>query len=137
VVYYNGDLWAADTAASTNIPSVSDPHWDLIDEPTLQAQYTKYYGGYYTTISCLAPVNFRANIEDITGENTIEVLNGCLGLSVTDKSNYASNNNNGHALVNFTDYIRISITRPDNSSYILSSVPGTDVDESIAAPYFA
>jgi len=137
VVFHNGDLWAANTAASTNIPVVSDPHWDLIDEPTLEAQYPKYFGTSSTIISCLSPVNFSANIEDIAGENTIEVLPGCLGLSVTDTSNYNSNNNNGHAFVNFSDYIRISVTRPDNSSYILSSVIGTDVDESIAAPYFA
>jgi hypothetical protein len=75
-----------------------------------------------------------ASIEDSLGENTIEVLDGCLGLSVEDESNYSANNNSGHALSDFTDYIRISVTRPDNSVHILSSVPGTDVDEAISAP---
>jgi len=134
VVYWNGDLWAADTVASTNTPAVADPHWDLIDEPTLEAGYPKYTESNNIVVSCLATVNFRASIEDITGENTIEVLSGCLGLSVTDMSNYANNNNSGHVLSDFSEYIRISVTRPDNSAYILSSVPATDVDESIGVP---
>jgi hypothetical protein len=134
VVYYNGDLWAADTAASTNTPAVGDPHWDLIDEPTLESGFPKYTGTDNAVISCLTAVNFMASIEDSLGENTIEVLDGCLGLSVEDESNYSANNNSGHALSDFTDYIRISVTRPDNSVNILSSVPGTDVDEAISAP---
>jgi len=134
VVFWNGDLWAADTAASTNTPAAGDPHWVLIDEPTLEAGFPKYTDSGNVVISCLATTNFVANIEDITGENTIEVLDGCLGLSVTDTSNYNNNNNSGHTLSDFSEYIRVKVTRPDNSAYILSSVTGTDVDETISAP---
>jgi hypothetical protein len=134
VVYYNGSLWAANVVSATSFPAMGDPQWDLIDETALESNFPKYTGVDTAAISCLPATNFMASIEDASGENTIEVLNGCTGLSVEDTSNYSSNNNSGHTLPDFTDYIHITITRPDNSVYTMSSQPGTDVDEAISAP---
>lgn len=137
VVYHNGDLYAAATLTSTSTPSAPSADWILLDEPTLEASYLKYRDNQYIQVECLPETPYSTSITDSLGVNTIEVLDGCLGLSVTDASNYAQNTSPCHTLSNFTDYIKIEITRPDNSVYVLSSITAVDVDESIAAPYFS
>lgn len=76
---------------------------------------------------------FNASLVNEEGEITISEINECLGLNIEDATIYSSNTP-GHNLVNFTDYIRIELTRGDGSLYIMSSVDGEDVDEVITAP---
>lgn len=76
---------------------------------------------------------FYANLLDENSEISISEIPGCLGLNIVDGTVY-SNNTDGHGLANFSDYIRIEITRGDNSLYIMSSIAGDDVDEIIQAP---
>ena len=76
---------------------------------------------------------FNASLINEEGEITINEIDECLGLNIEDATIYTSNTP-GHNLANFTDYIRIELTRGDGSLYIMSSIDGEDVDEVITAP---
>lgn len=77
--------------------------------------------------------NFKSSLIDpTTGLNTLVVNDTCSVLTFTDTSNFDTNDQDGHDRSDFTDYRRVVITTGDGSTYIMSSIAGSDVDEIIA-----
>lgn len=137
VVYYNGILWAAVTVApfSGSTPSMTNTDWVAINENTLEVSYPRYYTTTNVVVTCLTPTIFQASlIDQTTKRNSIDVDTACSKLTIVDNANYTTNSEVGHTLSDFSDYIRIEITNPDNDVYVMSSVTGTDVDETIQVP---
>lgn len=76
---------------------------------------------YQTTFD--DPLN--SNIPDVVVDSV------CENIVSEDHSDYAGNGESGHALADFTDYRKVTITRPDASTYVFSSLG--DGDELINA----
>lgn len=73
-------------------------------------------------------------IDPATGLNSLDINNSCSVLSIMDFSNYDTNDDPGHARADFTDYRKITISRPKAGDYVMFTIDGEGVDEVIAPP---
>jgi hypothetical protein len=80
--------------------------------------------------------NFKTSLIDLTtGLNTLVVNSTCTSLAIEDTSNFDTNDQDGHARSDFSDYRKIVITTGDGRSiYTMCSIDGDDVDEVIGLP---
>ncbi len=69
-------------------------------------------------------------IDQASLEPAITVNDGCTIMTIIDSSNYAVNDSTNATTVNFTSYRSLTVTRPDLTTYLFSSI-GTP-DETLA-----
>ena len=118
VVYYQGQLWAAQSVGFNTVPAVGNPDWLAISESTLEASYPQYCVNSVEAVTCLPPINFQTY--GTTGAD-MDANSDCSALTITDNGNYASNNEAGHALSDFSEYREVTLIRPDTDRYTYSS----------------
>lgn len=76
--------------------------------------------------------DFQATLIDIYDEVDIEPNSDCSTISGTDNSNYDDETEDGHARSDFSDYRKIIVTNPDNTTHTFSSLG--DGDDDLATP---
>lgn len=70
--------------------------------------------------------NFQASLIDpITSAYSLTASGGTM--SIIDNSNYTTNTETGHALINFADFKKILIEAPDGTTYLESSLGDGDL----------
>lgn len=133
VVVFGGQVWQNGNPNNNLAPSVPNG-WTVVTVASLRSALSAFDSGMNVTIDCLQDSYYQTLMFDVA-ENTyaVEVNSTCTGLEFTDTSNWSTNNEEGHALADFSDYRRIVLTRPDASQYIYSAIAGDDVDEVIGA----
>lgn len=132
VVVYSGQVWQNTLATNNTVPSVPNG-WQVVTVASLRSSLGSFDSGMNVTIDCIQDSYYQTLIFD-TAENTyaVETNATCTAIDFTDTSNWSTNNEEGHALADFSDYRRAVVTRPANGDYIMSSIAGNDVDEIIA-----
>ncbi len=72
--------------------------------------------------------DFQTTFNDPANSNIPDVVvdAACDNIVSEDHSDYAGNTDDGHALNDFADYRELTITRPDGSTFIFSSIAGAD-----------
>jgi len=134
VVVFGGVVWQNTLASNNTNPSVPNG-WQVVTVASLRSSLSAFDSGMNVTIDCRQATYFQTSMFSISeDEDLLDVNATCSGLEFTDNSNWAENNEEGHALANFSNYRRIVLTRPIGGDYIYSTIAGDDVDEVISAP---
>lgn len=145
VVYTTGALYVA----LINSPGLNPPisaDWALVTEAQIKAEpiaYAKVYQTGVVTVSCIVEntILFEATMV-ATGDTSSDISISEDGSEITfvDHSNYGYENElfvwvgtdeNGHQRSQFTGYRKITVTRPDDTEYVLGTV---EFDQEITAP---
>lgn len=73
--------------------------------------------------------DFQATFDDPANSNIPDVVvdTACDNIVSEDHSDYVGNTDSGHALSDFSDYRKLTITRPDKSTFVFSSIADGDV----------
>lgn len=133
-VYRSGKLYKCVAVTSTgDVPNgAGAASWELFtleDLLSAPASYSKYYGKINLEQSCITEntIAFEATFLDSTGATDISIDTDCDLVTFGDNSNYNTTDENGHDESCFTDYIKIIISKPDGTDYVLGSLTGDDV----------
>jgi hypothetical protein len=132
-VVFNGQIWKNTLVTNPLSPSVPNG-WTLEVMASLRStSYTVTSLGT-VTIDCLQSSYYQTSMYDVaTDQELIDVTASCSAIDFTDNSNWSENSEEGHALSDFSNYRRITLTRPDTGTYVYFTVAGTGIDEVIAA----
>lgn len=132
VVVYNGQVWQNTLATNNTLPSVPNG-WQVVTVASLRSGLSPFDSGMNVTIDCRQSLYYQTSMHDVaTDVDLLDVNATCSGLAFTDNSNWDENNEEGHALADFSNYRRVVLTRPLGGQYIYSFIAGDDVDEIIA-----
>jgi len=71
--------------------------------------------------------DFQISLRDVSDVLQVSLNGTNTAISVTDQSNYATSTEPGHELADFATFRRILITRPDGTTYNMSSIGDGDV----------
>jgi hypothetical protein len=131
-VFHSGSLYKCIQDTMINVPFDGSLYWelftieDLLNDPL---SYSKYYGKINIEQSCITEntIAFEATFLDSTGATDISIDTECDLVTFGDNSNYNTTDENGHDESCFTDYIKIIVSKPDGTDYVLGSLTGDDV----------
>lgn len=132
VVVFGGQVWQNGNPTNALSPSVPNG-WAIVAIASLRSALLPFDSGMNVTIDCIQDTAYRTLMYDTTTlTDYISVNATCSAITFTDTSNWVTNNEQGHALADFSDYRRIIITRPNLGQYVMSTIAGDDVDEIIS-----
>lgn len=129
LVYQANKIYKCLAASTTGQDPISNPGvWEEITQVEAEA-FTKYYSKGDISQTCITEntISYETTLVDSEGATDIAIDNDCDLVTIGDNSNYTTNDENGHAEAHFTDYVRISITKPGGDIWVLGSLTGDDV----------
>lgn len=141
VVFYNAKIYKCIAASSVGEqPDITPASWEEITWEDMLADLP-YYSKYVQKSNAIAfncitenTVLYETTLLDSTGAVDIAIDTDCDTVTFGNNSNYDTNDENGHAEANFTDYLQIVLIKPDGTEYVLGTLTGDD--EAITPPSF-
>jgi hypothetical protein len=132
VVVFGGGVWQNTLANNLLAPSVPNG-WVVTTIPALRAALSSFDSGMNVTIDCIQNIYYQTLMVDTVNDTyAVEVNDTCTAIEFTDTSNWVTNNEEGHALADFSNYRKITLTRPSTGTYVYFTVAGVGVDEVIS-----